>query len=95
MVQESLANAVQHAPGARCVVTVDDRDPGVVVVTVHNDAASTAPPTARGGGGFGLVGMRERAELTAADLRYGPTIDGGWDVTLRLRRDATGDEETR
>ncbi|MEP7762881.1 histidine kinase [Sanguibacter sp. 25GB23B1] len=92
MVQESLANAVQHAPGARCVVTVDDRDPEAVVVTVHNDAGSTAPTATVSSGGFGLVGMRERAELTAADLRYGPTIDGGWDVTLRLRRDATGIE---
>lgn len=93
LVQESLANAVQHAPGAPCRVTVDDRDAEAVVVTVHNDAATTAPAPSRPGGGFGLVGMRERAELTAAELRYGPTIDGGWDVTLRLRRDTTGSDE--
>ena len=92
LVQESLANAVQHAPGARCQVTIDDVDPGSVVVTVRNDAGKAAVP-ARPGGGFGLVGMRERAELTGADLRYGPTIDGGWDVTLRLSRDTTGNED--
>ena len=92
LVQESLANAVQHAPGARCQVTIDDVDPGSVVVTVRNDAGKAAVP-ARPGGGFGLVGMRERAELTGADLRYGPTIDGGWEVTLRLSRDTTGNED--
>lgn len=92
LVQESLANAVQHAPGARCRVTIDDRDPESVVVTVDNEAAATAPPSPPGGG-FGLIGMRERAELTGADLRYGPRIDGGWDVTLRLSRDTTGSEE--
>lgn len=92
MVQESLANALRHAPGAPCKVTIDDRDPQFVVVRVHNDAGSTAPPTSRTGGGFGLVGMGERAALTAAELRYGPTIDGGWDVFLRLRRDAIGSE---
>jgi signal transduction histidine kinase len=92
IVQESLANAVQHAPGAACRVTIDDRDPEVVVVTVHNDAGSTAPPTARADRGFGLAGMRERAALTAAELHYGPTIDGGWDVSLRLRRDTTASE---
>ena len=94
MVQESLANAVQHARGAPCRVTIDDRDPGTVVVTVRNDAAATMSGS-RPGGGFGLVGMRERAELTGADLRYGPSIDGGWDVTLRLNRDATGGGERR
>ncbi|MBI9115622.1 sensor histidine kinase [Sanguibacter suaedae] len=91
MVQEALANAVQHAPGAPSLVTVDDTDPATVVVTVRNDAAATADPGGTGGG-FGLVGMRERAELTAADLRYGPTIDGGWEVSLRLRRDPTEDQ---
>lgn len=92
LVQEALANAVQHAPGAPCRVTIDDRDRATVVVTVRNEAAVTVPP-ARPGSGFGLVGMRERAELTGADLRYGPSIDGGWDVTLRLDRDTTGRQE--
>lgn len=94
LVQESLANAVQHAPGARCQVTIDDVDPGAVVVSVRNEAAAMAPVAlTRPGGGLGLVGMRERAELTGADLRYGPTIDGGWEVTLRLTRDTTGSED--
>jgi nitrate/nitrite-specific signal transduction histidine kinase len=35
-------------------------------------------------GGFGLVGMRERAELTGAHLEVGPSPDGGWLVALRL-----------
>ncbi|MCL3862344.1 sensor histidine kinase [Actinotalea sp. K2] len=91
MVQEALANAVQHAPGARCLVTMDDRDPSSLLVTVRNEAAATAP-TSRGSG-LGLVGMRERAELTGADLRYGPTTDGGWDVSLRLPRDPTAGDD--
>lgn len=86
LVQESLANASRHAPGAPCVVTLDGRDPAAVVVSVRNDAAAT-PPERDTSGGFGLVGMRERAALTGAELSYGPTVDGGWDVTLRLPRD--------
>ena len=62
------------------------RDPAAVVVSVRNDAAAT-PPEPDVTGGFGLVGMRERAALTGAELSYGPTVDGGWDVTLRLPRD--------
>lgn len=91
IVQESLANAARHAPGAAVHVVVDDRAPDHVEVTVRNDPA-TGPAVAEPGGGFGLVGMRERAELTGADLTHGPTPDGGWQVVLRVpRSDAVPD----
>jgi signal transduction histidine kinase len=92
MVQESLANAASHAPGARCVVELDDRDPAVLTVVVTNDAPTA--PDAGPGGGFGLVGMRERAELVDAELHYGATAEGGWQVRLTLRRDAIIDSVT-
>ena len=85
MVQESLANAATHAPGANCVVGIDDRDARVLTVTVENDGAHAPDPGP--GSGFGLVGMRERADLVAGDLDYGPTGGGGWRVRLVLRRD--------
>ena len=28
--------------------------------------------------------MQERAELTGASLRFGPTLDGGWQVVLQV-----------
>ncbi|TCI98836.1 histidine kinase [Aeromicrobium sp. IC_218] len=93
MVQESLANAARHAPGSRVEVTVDDRDASAVVVTVANDRSPVASVDA-GGGGFGLVGMRERADLTGASLVAGPTDDGGWRVVLRVPRDPDADTET-
>lgn len=97
-VQESLANALRHAPGAASHVEIL---PGAdsLVVTVRNEAAGRGPTAARGpadvlggSGGFGLLGMRERADLTGADLRYGPTPDGGWEVALRLPRDTIARE---
>lgn len=87
MVQESLANAARHAPGARCEVVVDDRDAASLLVSVRNDAPTAPPDLAIGSSGFGLVGMRERAELTGARLEHGPTSDGGWQVLLRIPRD--------
>ena len=105
-VQESLANAARHAPGAHCAVVVDARDAGAVVISIRNDAAPGGHPAMtraarpardgsardRGGdggddddtGGFGIIGMRERAELTGARLAVGPTPAGGWAVTLAL-----------
>lgn len=87
MVQESLANAARHAPGARCEVVVDDRDAARLVVTVRNGPPTRPPAVAVGSSGFGLVGMRERADLTGARLEHGPTSDGGWQVLLRIPRD--------
>ena len=85
-VQESLANAARHAPGAPCRVVVDVRDPGQVVIEVRNDAPSTPAP-AVAGGGFGIVGMQERADLTDARLSAGPTPEGGWIVRLAIAID--------
>lgn len=93
-VQECLANVVRHAPGASCAVVLDARDPGVLLVSVVNGPAPAGAPD-RGpegdaGGGLGLVGMQERADLTDATLSYGPEPDGGWRVTLAVpaHRDA-------
>lgn len=93
-IQESLANAAMHSPGAACLVEIDDTRTSEVQVVVRNAAtAGTARPPA--GGGFGLVGMRERADLVGAELHYGPTSDGGWEVALAIPREATRDTSTR
>ena len=85
-VQESLTNAARHAPGAPCEVVVDASATTEVVIVVHSSAATTPPPSAPGSG-FGIVGMRERAELTDARLSAGPDADGGWTVRLTIPLD--------
>ncbi|UZN03721.1 sensor histidine kinase [Cellulomonas sp. S1-8] len=84
VVQEALANAARHAPGARCEVTLDARDEGRVEVVVRNGPPAEGEAPAHHDPGYGLVGMHERAELTGATLRYGPTLAGGWQVTLSV-----------
>ncbi|MBJ7902422.1 sensor histidine kinase [Streptomyces sp. DSM 110735] len=86
MVQEALANASLHAPGARCSVTLDGTGDDRVAITVRNDRAP-GPVPASGRAGFGLIGMRERAALVGASVDYGPTPGGGWQVTLELPRE--------
>jgi len=85
IVQESLANANRHAPGAPVTVEVDDRPREAVTVTVTNDPS---PAGTSGRRGFGLVGMRERADLVGATLAYGPTPEGGWRVQVVVPKDA-------
>lgn len=87
MVQESLANSAIHAPGAPCRVVLDDRDPEAVVATVDSAPSGVGPMPSRRAG-LGLVGMRERADLTGSTLTYGRTGDGGWQVSLRTPRES-------
>lgn len=85
-VQEALANAALHAPGARCVVTIDDLDSMQVTVRIENRPPAVLPRVTSAVGGNGLRGMRERADLVGALLHASPTGDGGWQVELTLDR---------
>jgi signal transduction histidine kinase len=90
-VQESLTNAARHAPGAPCEVVVDARASTEVVIVVHNAAPTERSAPSVPGGGFGIVGMRERAELTDARLSVGADADGGWTVRLTMPIDPMED----
>ena len=68
IVQEALANAARHAPG-RPVSVVARGAADRLELTVRNDLAGPGGP---GGGGHGLVGMRERATLLGGSLTAGP-----------------------
>jgi len=76
MVQESLANAARHATGAACVVEIEYRE-DAMEVTVSNAPAEGGAPMG-GEAGYGIAGMRERADLVGARLVTGPQPDGGW-----------------
>ncbi|TWS21851.1 two-component sensor histidine kinase [Tsukamurella sputi] len=74
VVQESLANAVKHAPGAQVCVSITSAPGRVLGVRVScpvPDGARRAP------GGTGLDGMRARVESVGGRLTTGP-IDGIW-----------------
>lgn len=90
IVQEALANAARHAPGARTEVHIDVA-PDRVGVEICNDAA-TRPAQATTDGGSGLVGMEERAGALGGTLLAGPH-GRGWRVRAVLPRTAAPDLE--
>lgn len=83
--QEGLTNARKHARAARVQVHVDARS-GYATVTVTNDARQEAPtlPDDQPRGGFGLLGLRERAEALGGGLESGSLPDGGWRLRVVL-----------
>ena len=84
IVQESLSNASQHAPGAAVTVSVG-HDCGAVVLRVANGPGGSAgAPANEDGPGHGLTGMRERVALLGGSLSAGPSPDGGFVVSAVL-----------
>ncbi|HVV19794.1 MAG TPA: histidine kinase [Pseudonocardiaceae bacterium] len=76
--QEALSNARKHATGSPVDVLLAYRDGSTeLTVTDHQGHRPAGPAT----GGYGLTGMRERAELIGGELATGPT-DDGWRVRL-------------
>jgi signal transduction histidine kinase len=83
--QEALTNVRRHATAERVEVELNYL-PDSTVLVVEDHAVDGAPaPVAVGlsGGGYGLTGMRERAELLGGELLAVPT-DSGFRVELRL-----------
>jgi signal transduction histidine kinase len=95
IVQESLSNAVRHAPNSAIDVnvTADAEDVSVVVrstpASADRSASADRPASAAvsDGAGHGLRGMTERATLLGGELNAGPD-DDGWTVAARIPRHA-------
>ncbi|MEU4400526.1 sensor histidine kinase [Micromonospora orduensis] len=90
IVQEGLANAARHAPGADVRVTVH-AGPSSLGVRVENARpAEAGSRPGESGAGHGLTGMRERAASLGGTFTAGPLPDGGYAVAAELPYDAEG-----
>jgi signal transduction histidine kinase len=86
--QEGLADAAKHAPGSVPTVLLAF-EPDAVVLTVTDTGSEddgVPGPLSHTGGGYGIEGLRERAELLGGTLTAGPR-GAGWRVTLRVPDD--------
>lgn len=75
LVQEGLTNALNHAPGTPVHVDVS-YGPSSLTLSVCNPVKDAGRFD---GGGYGLLGMRERVELYGGVLEYGQS-SGVWTV---------------
>jgi signal transduction histidine kinase len=81
--QEALTNITKHACPERVEVHLG-YEPGCTRLTVEDFALNGETPRAAGdGSGYGLTGMRERAELLGGELTTAMTR-GGFRVELRV-----------
>ena len=75
---------VRHSGTRACRVHVGF-DPGELSIEILDDGHGLVPSrTAGAGGGFGLLGMRERVALLSGQFNAGPRPEGGFRVAVRL-----------
>jgi signal transduction histidine kinase len=89
VVQEALTNVSRHAQATKAVISVVERN-GVVSASVTDDGRGL-PETSHLGprgdgleGGFGMSGMRERAELVGGELEWGRAPERGTIMRLTV-----------
>jgi signal transduction histidine kinase len=89
VVQEALTNVSRHAQATKATVSVAERD-GVIRASVTDDGRGL-PDAGRIGprgdgleGGFGMSGMRERAELVGGELELVPAPGKGTVMRLTI-----------
>ena len=80
IVQEGLTNTLKHAGPARASVTVRYGDHALELEVLDDGRGAEGA----NGGGFGLVGMRERAALYGGELDAGARPGGGYALRARL-----------
>ncbi|MCX5407974.1 histidine kinase [Streptomyces sp. NBC_00335] len=85
IVLEALTNIGKHAATATAVRIGLRTVPAGLEVRIADDGGRPAKLSENArGGGYGLVGMAERAEALGGSLTAGPAPEGGWLVTAVL-----------
>ncbi|WP_326653071.1 MULTISPECIES: histidine kinase [unclassified Streptomyces] len=80
--QEALTNVRKHAPGARVRMLLTYAEAEVALEVRDSGTTTKTGEVGATGAGYGLLGMRERAELLGGTLEAGPEGEG---FVVRLR----------
>jgi two-component system, NarL family, sensor histidine kinase UhpB len=83
MVQEALTNVARHSHATKVQVRLD-AEPEGLTLTVQDDGVGFGEDALHAAGGFGLLGLRERAEMLGGRLTIDAAPDGGGLITVRL-----------
>src|SRR5579859_2499534 len=80
IVQEALTNVLRHSTARQARVRIGHDEGALLVEVLDHGPASTGT----GGGGHGLLGMRERAAALGGSCEAGLVPGGGWRVRARI-----------
>lgn len=78
--QEGLTNVRKHAHASNATVTLEFGDAGAVRLLIEDNGIGGGA----GGGGFGLLGVRERAQLLGGQARVRTSASNGFALEVEL-----------
>ena len=81
--QEALTNVTKHAGSRSAEVRLVHTSAGLVL-TITDDAPPRPAGPSAPSGGYGLIGMRERARSVGGRIRMGHRPEGGFEVVAEL-----------
>lgn len=84
IVQEALTNAVRHGRATAAAVTIERDQGGIRLSVLDSGGCADEPANNETRAGYGMIGMRERAEIVGGSLRAGPASSGGFEVVAFL-----------
>ena len=89
IVQEAVTNVMRHANAASHIEIVIDYGREAIEIRVQDDGVAQ---NSLNDGGFGLRGLRERAELFGGTCDAGPVSPRGWEVCATIPRSKRTEE---
>ncbi|HEY3365228.1 MAG TPA: ATP-binding protein [Symbiobacteriaceae bacterium] len=84
VVQEALANAIQHAAATEISVVLERQHGTVIALVEDNGSGFDVAAATRGSARLGLSGMQERARLVGGTLTFESAFGVGTTVCLRV-----------
>lgn len=95
IVQEALTNVSKHAAAESAHVRLAYTGSRLLITVTDDGPASTVVAEGAQRGGFGVIGMRERALSIGGELCAGPRPEGGFEVTTALPLHPVAPQEVR
>ncbi|MGE0732851.1 MAG: ATP-binding protein [Acidimicrobiia bacterium] len=92
ILQEALSNVAKHAQASAVKVRWDVLD-GAATLTIHDDGRGFTPDKGIRDSAYGLVGMRERADVIGARILVRSSPGQGTTITVRAGRAGRSREE--
>ena len=84
IIQESLTNVRKHAGPATSADVTIDFGARSLCLEISDDGGGERSQTGEIGGGHGLTGIQERADIYDGSCSAGPLPEGGWAVRVSL-----------
>jgi signal transduction histidine kinase len=84
MTEEALRNIERHARATRVLIALRSADAAHIQLQIADDGVGFDPSLSRPGH-FGLIGLREQAQLIGAELQIVSTAERGTTLELSLR----------